>query len=261
VLADSARRNADRLVWIDVSDALFLELRVLNGGDVDLATDANRIINRTRDALATLQAAGKVKIRNTIKRRSPRVAAKIADEIWAALEAQTVTLSAAETRGRSSANYSPISSGSSSIAIVLLARSRRRSCRTFSARSWWHAAGSAQDRSANPRRDRRPGAFRERIAPRFLRRSVTDRLAIRTLDQRRLRAPRRQPPPQERHVPRRVRRDPDARAYHQPKRDEGKQHNAAAIRVARRRCNLIHAMLTTATPYDPSRSKTAAEAA
>ncbi|MFT4864269.1 MAG: hypothetical protein ACI8RE_000449, partial [Ilumatobacter sp.] len=55
--------------------------------------------------------------------------------------------------------------------------------------------------------------------------------------------------------------DPDARAYYQRKRAEGKKHNAAVICVARRRCNLIHAMLTTATPYDPSRSKKLTEAA
>jgi transposase len=54
VLADFARRNADRLAWLDVGDELLLELRVLNGRDVDLATDANRIINRTRDALTAL---------------------------------------------------------------------------------------------------------------------------------------------------------------------------------------------------------------
>ena len=39
--------------------------------------------------LAELRAAGKIKIRNTIKKRSPRIAAKIGDEIWAALDAQT----------------------------------------------------------------------------------------------------------------------------------------------------------------------------
>jgi len=55
--------------------------------------------------------------------------------------------------------------------------------------------------------------------------------------------------------------DPDARAYYQRKRAEGKKHNAAVICVARRRCNLIHAMLTTATPYDPTRSKNLSEAA
>lgn len=103
----------------------------------------------------------------------------------------------------------------------------------------------------NPRRGRRPGAFRERIALRFLRRSVTDRLAIWPVDQRRLTASRRRPPPQKRHVPHRVRRDPtrpDARADYQCTRDEGKKHNAAVICVARRCSNLTHAGLTTATP-------------
>ena len=43
--------------------------------------------------------------------------------------------------------------------------------------------------------------------------------------------------------------DPDARAYYQRKRSEGKRHNAAVICVARRRCNIILAMLKTHTPY------------
>ena len=47
--------------------------------------------------------------------------------------------------------------------------------------------------------------------------------------------------------------DPDARAYYQRKRDEGKKHNAAVICVARRRCDLILAMLKTATRYNPGR--------
>ena len=45
--------------------------------------------------------------------------------------------------------------------------------------------------------------------------------------------------------------DPDARAYYQRKRSEGKRHNAAVICVARRRCNIILAMLKTQTPYQP----------
>ena len=45
--------------------------------------------------------------------------------------------------------------------------------------------------------------------------------------------------------------DPDARAYYQRKRAEGKRHNAAVICVARRRCNIILAMLKTQTPYQP----------
>ena len=42
--------------------------------------------------------------------------------------------------------------------------------------------------------------------------------------------------------------DPDARAYYQRKRSQGKRHNAAVICVARRRCNIILAMLKTPNP-------------
>ena len=55
--------------------------------------------------------------------------------------------------------------------------------------------------------------------------------------------------------------DPNAKAYYQRKRDEGKHHNAAVICVARRRCDLSHAMLTTRTAYDPHRTENLAPAA
>ena len=50
-----------------------------------------------------------------------------------------------------------------------------------------------------------------------------------------------------------TRHNPDAKAYYQRKQDEGKKHNAAVICVARRRCDLILAMLKTATDYDVNR--------
>ena len=166
VLADFARRNADRLAWLDVGDELLLELRVLNGRDVDLATDANRIINRTRDALTALSPGlervvgqrfvqagvrdlitkwstptalrdvGKTKIGNTIKKRSPRIAAKIGDEIWAALDAQTVVLPAEETWGQVVgellADLDRIQTQRGRLATQI----EGRSFRTLSARSW-----------------------------------------------------------------------------------------------------------------------------
>lgn len=52
-----------------------------------------------------------------------------------------------------------------------------------------------------------------------------------------------------------VQHDPHAKAYYARKRAEGKRHNAAVICVARRRCDLIHAMLTTATNYDPQHTE------
>ncbi len=54
-------------------------------------------------------------------------------------------------------------------------------------------------------------------------------------------------------VNRPVQIDPAAKAYYQRKRAEGKQHNAAVICVARRRCDLILAMLKNQTAHDPGR--------
>ena len=57
VLADYARRNADRLSWTTPSDELLARLRILNGRDADLAADATRAANRLRDALLTVSPA------------------------------------------------------------------------------------------------------------------------------------------------------------------------------------------------------------
>ncbi len=54
VLAEFARRHADQLAWLDVTDELLAKLRILNGRDVDLAEDANRASNRCRDALVSI---------------------------------------------------------------------------------------------------------------------------------------------------------------------------------------------------------------
>ena len=45
--------------------------------------------------------------------------------------------------------------------------------------------------------------------------------------------------------------DPDTRAYYLRKRAESKHHNTAVTCVARRRPNIILAMLKTQTPYQP----------
>lgn len=43
--------------------------------------------------------------------------------------------------------------------------------------------------------------------------------------------------------------DPASRTYYDRKRAEGKKHNAALICLARRRCDVLFAMLKTKTPY------------
>ena len=44
-------------------------------------------------------------------------------------------------------------------------------------------------------------------------------------------------------------RAPESKAFYDRKRAEGKRHNAALICLARRRCNVILAMLRTRQPY------------
>ncbi|GIJ29441.1 hypothetical protein Vqi01_46030 [Micromonospora qiuiae] len=45
--------------------------------------------------------------------------------------------------------------------------------------------------------------------------------------------------------------DPTSRAYYDRKRAEGKEHNAALICLARRRVDVLFAMLRTKTTYQP----------
>ena len=45
--------------------------------------------------------------------------------------------------------------------------------------------------------------------------------------------------------------DPTSRAYYDRKRAAGKKHNAALICLARRRCDVLHAMLRNGTYYQP----------
>ncbi len=126
VLADFAWRNADRLTWTSITDGLLARLRILNGRDTDLATDATRCVNRLRDGLlavspalgdrlvstpglrdalvkyptpTALRTAGKTRVRTLISRRSKRTGPKVVDRIWAALRSQTVTVVAEATWG------------------------------------------------------------------------------------------------------------------------------------------------------------------
>lgn len=49
-------------------------------------------------------------------------------------------------------------------------------------------------------------------------------------------------------------RSPDSKAFYDRKRAEGKRHNAALICLARRRCDVILAMLRDHAPYQPVRT-------
>ncbi len=285
VLADFARRNTDRLTWLDVGDELLVRLRVLNGRDVDLATDTNRVANRCRDALVAvspaleraigdrlgqpgvrdllarwstpsgLRAAGKTRIRTTVKRRSPRLANKVTDEIWAALEAQTVTLPAESTWGEVIADLVAdleriqarraelagvieevfLAHPLGKVLVTLCGFGPRTGARTLAeigdphrfasgARLASYAGLAPVDRRSGRSLN---GASQHRGGNHRLKNAMFIAAFVAT------------------------RHDPAARAYYQRKRAEGKKHNAAVICVARRRCDLILAMLKTATAYQP----------
>ncbi|TCC31118.1 IS110 family transposase [Kribbella capetownensis] len=55
-----------------------------------------------------------------------------------------------------------------------------------------------------------------------------------------------------------LQRDPTSRAYYDRKRAEGKTHHQAVIALARRRVNVLHAILRTRTPYEARQRLTAA---
>lgn len=291
VLADYARRNSDRLTWLDIGDELLTELRILNGRDVDLAHDANRASNRLRDALTSispalervvgdrlgqggirdligryptpdaLRRAGKTRIMRVIARRSPRIADTVTQAVWGALDAQTVTLPAEDRWGQIITDLASdlerihtqrraleadieevfLKHPLGKVLVSLCGFGTRTGARTLAeigdphrfangGRLAAYAGFTPVDRQSGTSIR---GASKNRAGNHRLKNAMF--LAAFVASQ----------------------HDPWAKAYYQRKRAEGKKHNAAIVCLARRRCDLILAMLKTATPYTP----TAAEAA
>ena len=285
VLADYARRNADRLTWTTVTDELLARLRILNGRDTDLAGDATRAANRLRDALlavspaleralgdklgsvpglraaltkwptpSALRTAGKARVRGEITKRSGRSAPSVADEIRAALAAQTVTVVAKATWGetigdltgdldRIVAHRDQLEAG---IEAAFLEHPLGKVLSTmcgFGPRTGARTLAEIGDpnRFANPARL----AAYAGLAP-------VNWQSDRSASTRRKRGGN--------HRPKNAmfiaafvatQHDPDTRAYYLRKRAESKRHNTAVTCVARRRPNIILAMLKTRTPNQP----------
>ena len=283
VLADYARRNADRLNWVEPSDELLATLRILNGRDADLAADAVRAANRLRDALVAvspaleravgdklagsaglrdalaqwgtptmLRSAGKARVRARIAKRSPRSAQRLADAIWAALEAQTVTAETAwgdaisdlagdldrvqQRRDQLAADINEAFEAHplGKVLTSLCGFGPRTGARTLAEIGDPHRFDNGSRLAAYAGLapvDRQSGQSHHTRKPRGgnhrLKNAMFTAAFVAT------------------------QHDPDARACYQRKRSEGKRHNAAVICVARRRCNIILAMLKTQTPYQP----------
>lgn len=283
VLADTARVRRRQVHWLDLSDDLLGELGVLNGYDIDLAADQTRIANRCRDNLVAispaleravgsrlhqpgirdllakfptptaLNQAGRTRIRATIKRRSPRLASKTTDAVLAALDAQTVTLPAETVTGRVIADL-----------VTELGRvieRRKTLAAEIEAAFLAHPLGPVLNSlpGIGPRTgarilaeigDASRFASGAKLAS-YAGLAPVNRQSGSSLDA----------ASQSRRGNHRLKNamflaafaslsSPDSRAFYDRKRAEGKRHNAALICLARRRCDVIHAMLTTNQPYE-----------
>ena len=283
VLADTGRTRRRQVHWLDArDDELLAQLRVLNGYDADLAADATRLSNRLRDALTgvspvlervlgprlhhpgvrdllarhpvpeALAQAGRGRIARIIRKRSPRLAKVLATAVAGALDAQTVVVPVEAVTGRVIAEV-----------IVELDRPLERRKRLvaeieelFSA----HPFGRILDTlpGIGPRTGSRILAEigdGSRFANGSRLASYAGLAPVTRQSGSSLRAEARS-----RRGNHRLKnamflaafaslRDPASRAFYDRKRAEGKAHNAAVICLARRRCDVILAMLRSRTPY------------
>ncbi|MGH3155151.1 MAG: IS110 family transposase [Streptosporangiaceae bacterium] len=287
VIADTGRTRRRQVHWLDAgSDELLAQLRVLNGYDIDLAADQTRLASRLRDALTSiapaleraagprlhqagirdllaeyptltaLRAAGKARIERAIKARSPRIAGKVTTAVTAATAAQDVTIPAEAATGR---------------VIAELAAELDRICarrdalageieEAFLAHPFGELLASMP--GIGPRTGARilaeigdGSAFAtgSKLAA-YAGLAPVTRQSGKSLDGE----------SRSRRGNHRLKnamflaafaslRDPASRAFYDRKRAEGKRHNAALICLARRRCDVILAMLATGQPYQPAR--------
>lgn len=282
VIADTARSRRGQIHWLSIDDDLLVQLRVLNGLDIDLAADSTRHANRLRDALTSispaleravgsklqhagvrdllakyptptaLRTAGKTRIRTLVSKRSPRMATSITERVGKALDEQTVSVPAEETLGRVIAELAVelgrirdrrdaleaeiekvfLAHPLGPVLISLPGIGARTGARILAeiGDGSGFASGSKLAAYAGLAPVTRQsgtsirGEHRSRRGNHRLKNAMF-LSAFASLN------------------------DPDSRAFYDRKRAEGKRHNAALICLARRRCDVIHAMLRTGEHY------------
>ncbi|MDG4763554.1 IS110 family transposase [Solwaraspora sp. WMMD406] len=284
VIADAARTLPHTLRRVDTGDDALAELEVMVGYDDDLAGEVTRVANRIRGLLtqihpplervlgpklqhpAVLEAisrcggptgirkAGRAKLTEIVKARAPRMGARLVDQIFTALDAQTVVVpgtTAAETvlprladnlrdllrqrdkvaeqvEGMLDAHpLAPVLTSMPGIGVRTAARILLEVGDGTSFPTPGHLAAYAglapvTRRSGTSIRGEHPPKGGNKQLKRAFFLSAFAALA-----------------------------DPLSRAYYDRKRAEGKKHNAALICLARRRVDVLHAMLRTQRPYQP----------
>ncbi len=290
VIADTGRTRRRQVHWLDAgSDEQLAELRVLNGHDLDLAADQNRLASRLRDMLTAtgpaleravgprlhqagirdllaayptmtaLRAAGRDQIEHAIKTRPPRIAAKASTAVMAALAAQDLTLPAEAATGRVIAD----------LAGELSRVTARRDALAAQIEDAFLAHPFGEPLASMPGIGPRTGtrilaeisdgaAFADsgKLAA-YAGLAPVSRQSGKSLDSE----------SRSRRGNHRLTnamllaasaslRDPASKASYDRKRADGKRHNAALTCLARRRCDVIPALLRTGQPYQPQRPGT-----
>ena len=284
VIAEAARTLPHALRRVDTGDEALADLEVIVGFDDDLAAEVTRVTNRIHGLLTQihpaleraiggklhhkailellhryggptgLRAVGKKRIANVVRPRAPRSHHAIVDAIMAALDEQSVTVPgtrAAELvlpqladqltallaqREQAAAQVEemldahPLAAVLTSMpgigvrtgARILLEVGDGTTFPTPGHLAAYAGLAPVTRRSGSSIRGEHPSRGGNKNLKRAMFLSAFAALS-----------------------------DPTSRAYYDRKRAQGKKRNAALICLARRRCDVIYAMLRDGTPYQP----------
>ena len=290
VIADAARTLPHTLRRVDVGEEALAELKVLVGFDDDLAAEATRLTNRVRGLLTQvhpaleralgphvqqkaglallarfggpdgMRQAGRRRLVTTASKASPRAGTALAERVWEALGEQTVTVpgtGAAETvlprlarslaevldQRRQIATEVEKVLDAHPLAEVLISmpgvgvRTAARILLEVGDGSGFPTAGHLAAYAGLAPVTRRSGSsIRGEHPPRGGNKHLKRAFFLSAFA---------------------ALHDPTSRAYYDRKRAEGKKHNAALICLARRRCDVLFAMLRDQQPYRPPMSAAA----
>lgn len=242
IIADTARTMSHTLRGITIADEHIAELSMLCGFDDDLTVQLTGVRNRLRGLLtqihpalervvgprlahpavvdmlsryptpAALHEAGRSRVRTRLKKLAPRMAARLADEILTVVDAHPRTCVLTSMPGIGVRTAARILTEIVGKKLqIRRTPSLIRRHRTITRRSGISIRGEAPSRRGNKTLKR--ALFLSAFAS--------------------------------------IKADPLSRAYYDRKRAEGKRYNQAIIALARRRTDVLYAVLRDGTLYEP----------